>query len=597
MSDTPTQEKKSWLPGWALNGWNWVRSRPIWMQLSAAGLVALGFFGFIFFLGFVSGEREVGPAYPFFAKVTNKLDHMFFQGGPTPPLQATIYNSALIRLGSEVAVVPTGRDSKDQNPLSQNGGGLTSMGEDVLVLAYNGKIYASTGAGDVRETNVAAPDNNREEYQALRDNPDFAQFTFHRGYLRYNDLMYVEAPSGPYLVASYTEYHPDAACYTNTLAKLALPEGTSDIDTVSATAEDWEVFFRTEPCMPFKEEHLAMEGHMAGGRMVFQAPSTIIFESGDFHLDGMRSVGPGIAQNPDAMYGKMITVDMETGEGRILSMGHRNAQGVAMLPDGTVLIAEHGPRGGDELNIIDDGANYGWPLESYGTTYRGTPIPHSLSYGRQDHFHKPIFSWVPSVAVSGMAYVQGFDESWDGDLLVGSLAAQTLYRVRLEGHEAIYAEPIEIGSRIRYVHQHTDGRIVLWTDNSELIFLTAMQRVDEGARFEAWLAEADYPARVKSNLDTIMDRCTECHSFQVGDDEKAPGLNKIFGDKIADTTYQGYSDGLSAKNGRWDRESLIAFLNDPQGFAPGSYMPPASIEDPRVTEALVDYLEYLDHQF
>ena len=65
--------------------------------------------------------------------------------------------------------------------------------------------------------------------------------------------------------------------------------------------------------------------------------ATIIFESGDFHLDGMRSVGPGIAQNPDAMYGKMITVDMETGEGRILSMGHRNAQGIATLPDGTVL--------------------------------------------------------------------------------------------------------------------------------------------------------------------------------------------------------------------------------------------------------------------
>jgi len=596
MKQNPGSERRLKIPDWLLSSWAWICRRPVWMRLSGAGAILAGAIGFIFFLGFVSGEREVGPAYPLFAKVTNKLDYMFFRGGPTPPLESTIYNSALIRLQSTVSVVDTGRNSQEQNPLSQNGGGLTSLGDDVLVLAYNGKIYASSGNGPARETAIAAPDNNREAYQALSDDPAFAQYTFHRGYLRYNDIMYIDAPSGPALVASYTEYHPEGACYTNTLAKLALPEGVRSVDQISASENDWDVFFRTGPCIPFKQEHLAMEGHMAGGRMIFRAPATIVFQSGDFHLDGMRSVGPGIAQDPDAMYGKTIIVDVETGEGRILSLGHRNAQGIAALPDDTILIAEHGPRGGDELNLIQDGLNYGWPLESYGTTYRGTRIPNSLSYGRHTQFQPPIFSWVPSVAVSGMTLVNGFDESWDGDLLVSSLSDQALHRIRLEGHEAIYSERIAIGSRIRYVHQHTDGRIALWTDNSELIFLSAMQRVDEGQRFQAWLETSDLPRRVKSDLDTIMGRCVECHSFQVDDDEKAPGLNKIFNDKIAATGFEGYSDGLSNKTGRWDRENLIAFLNDPDGFA-GSYMPPASIEDPRVAEALVDYLEHLDQQF
>lgn len=596
MNQKPDAQKGPKIPDWIKSSATWVWQRPVWLRVSGAGAILAGALGFIFFLGFVSGEREVGPAYPLMAKVTNKLDYMFFRGGPIQPLDATIYNSALVRLASAVSLVDTGRNHQDQNPLSQNGGGLTSLGDDVLVLAYNGKIYASSGQGGARETAIAAPDNNREAYQALPDDPAFAEYSFHRGYLRYNDLMYVEAPSGPLLVASYTEYHSQGACYTNTLAKLALPEGANNVDTISAAPDDWQVFFRTEPYMPFKQEHLAMEGHMAGGRMVFLAPSTIVFQSGDFHLDGMRSVGPGISQDADAMYGKTLSVDVETGKGRILSFGHRNAQGIAALPDRTVLIAEHGPRGGDELNLIQDGLNYGWPLESYGTTYRGTRIPNSLSYGRHTQFQPPIFAWVPSIAVSGMTIVNGFDESWDGDILVSSLSDQALHRIRMEGHEAIYSERIEIGSRIRYVHQHTDGRIVLWTDNSELIFLTAMQRVDEGQGFQDWLETADLSRRVKSDLETVMDRCTECHSFQVDDDEKAPGLNKIFNDQIASTGFGGYSDGLLSKKGRWDRENLIAYLNDPAGFA-DSYMPAADIEDPKVTEALVDYLEYLDEQF
>lgn len=580
-----------------LDGWDWFMDLPRWLIAVVTAAIVGGMMSFIFFLGFVSGEREVGPAYPFFSKVTNKLNDMFFAGGPAPILTASTYNSALVRLSSEVGTVDFGRPSGNQNPLAYNGGGLTSFGDDVLLLAYDGNIYAASGPNDIRRTRIDVPDNNRDAYIALSDDPAFEDYQFHRGYLRYNDLAYVESPAGAALIASYTEYHPDRACYTNTLAKLDLPAGASDVDDIAAAADDWTILFRTDPCMAFKTEHLAMEGHMAAGRLAYSPPLTLYMTSGDFHLDGMRSEGPGIAQDWDAMYGKTLAIDIETGEGRVVSAGHRNAQGIAISDAGHVVVFEHGPRGGDEVNIIREGANYGWPLESYGTTYRGTPIPNSLSYGRHTQFEPPAFSFVPSVASSGLTRIDGFHESWDGDMLASSLTDQSIYRLRMEGDEVVYSERIEIGSRIRYVHQHTDGRIVLWTDNGELIFMSAMERVDEGQRFQRWLADAELPSRVKTSLNTLMDRCAECHSFQVGDHERSPGLNKIYGDSIAATTFPAYSDGLKARGGKWTRENLIAYLQDPQGFAPGSIMPAANAEDEEVLDALVDYLESLDRAF
>ena len=583
-----------------LDAWDWFIDLPRWMVASVISLIVIGAMSFVFFLGFVSGERAVGPTYPFFAKVTNKLDQMFFAGGPVPKLEGATYNSALIRLVSEVGEVDFGRPDGQRNFLAYNGGGLTSFGDDVLLLAYDGNIYAASGPRDIRRTAIDVPDNNREAYIALADDPTFSDYQFHRGYLRYNDLIHVETPGGSALIASYTEYHagaPGEACYTNTLARLDLPADATDVDQLNAAASDWSILFRTDPCMPFKQEHLAMEGHMAAGRLTFSAPLTLYMTSGDFHLDGMRSNGPGIAQDMDAMYGKTLAVDIETGEGRIVSAGHRNAQGIAISPAGHVMVFEHGPRGGDEINIIREGANYGWPLESYGTTYGGTPIPNSISYGRHTQFEPPAFSFVPSVASSGLTVIDGFHESWDGDMLASSLTDQSIYRIRMEGDEVVYSERIEIGSRIRYVHQHNDGRIVLWTDNGELIFLTALERVDEEEKFRNWLAEAELPGRIKTSLNTLMQRCTECHSFQVGDHERSPGLNKIYGDDIAATTFAGYSDGLSSRSGHWSRENLIAYLQDPQGFAPGSIMPAADVEDEQVLEALVDYLETLDRQF
>jgi glucose/arabinose dehydrogenase len=89
---------------------------------------------------------------------------------------------------------------------------------------------------------------------------------------------------------------------------------------------------------------------MASGRIVFQAPDTLYLTSGDFHWDGMRADGELIAQNPEAEYGKVLKIDLATGDSAIVSMGHRNMQGMTFTEDGQLFVAEHGPNGGDELN-------------------------------------------------------------------------------------------------------------------------------------------------------------------------------------------------------------------------------------------------------
>lgn len=143
----------------------------------------------------------------------------------------------------------------------------------------------------------------------------------------------------------------------------------------------------------------------------------------------------------------------------IYSYGHRNPQGMAKNPStGAIWTHEHGPRGGDEINIIRKGANYGWPVISYGINYDGTPITDKTEMPGME---QPLHYWVPSIAPSGMAFVTSDRyPAWQGSLLVGSLAFQYLERLELEGSRVTYREKLLEGTgRVRNVRQAPDGFI------------------------------------------------------------------------------------------------------------------------------------------
>ncbi len=161
-----------------------------------------------------------------------------------------------------------------------------------------------------------------------------------------------------------------------------------------------------------------------------------------------------------------------SGEGKgvpeVWSYGHRNAQGLAKHPvTGKMWLHEHGPKGGDEINILMKGANYGWPKVTHGINYDGSIISHHTT---AEGFVDPVIYWVPSIAPSGLSFYTGtlFPE-WKGNLFAGALAGQHLRRLVLKGNKVVHQEELlkkRIG-RIRDVRSSFDGYIYVLTDSKK----------------------------------------------------------------------------------------------------------------------------------
>ena len=175
--------------------------------------------------------------------------------------------------------------------------------------------------------------------------------------------------------------------------------------------------------------------------------------------------------------GKILRVDPKSGSSRLIAMGLRNPQGLHVDAEGRIWETEHGPFGGDELNLIREGANYGFPLVTYGADYGpdgyGTLEWHlSDTQARHDGWELPVYAWVPSLGISDlMSFSTDLFSLWKGDLIVGSLKAHHLYRIHIREGRAVVIEPIEVGERIRDLLELPSGEIVAWTDAGALVVL------------------------------------------------------------------------------------------------------------------------------
>ncbi|MFN3415815.1 MAG: PQQ-dependent sugar dehydrogenase [Caldimonas sp.] len=206
------------------------------------------------------------------------------------------------------------------------------------------------------------------------------------------------------------------------------------------------------------------DGHF-GSRLAFRADGTLFVTLGD------RQVQTDAPQRTDNHLGKVVRIDTNGGNpgnnfsGLTWSLGHRNPQGAAVHPGtGELWISEHGPLGGDEINRVVQGGNYGWPLVSYGCDYDQTPDP-SCRIGGGTHapsFVEPVHYWVPiSCAPSGMCFYTGdrFPE-WRGNLFVGTMADQrSLRRLTLSGNTVTAEEQLfrSLDVRVRDIKQGPDG--------------------------------------------------------------------------------------------------------------------------------------------
>lgn len=246
-------------------------------------------------------------------------------------------------------------------------------------------------------------------------------------------------------------------------AELWRPGPNSDGQTLT----DGKTIFRASPTKD-------TNAHF-GGRLAFLPDDTLVLTLGDGFAYREQ------AQVKGSDLGKIVRLNMdgspaadnpfvkESGsKPEIYSWGHRNVQGLHYDADtGNLWAHEHGPKGGDELNLLKPGANYGWPIATTGIDYNGANITPLKSTPNTESFVK---DWVPSIAPSGLTIYRGeLFPDWNGDALVGGLASHDLRRVDLEGNQFVKEESLlsDMGGRIRDVRTAPDGALLVIVDDPE----------------------------------------------------------------------------------------------------------------------------------
>lgn len=234
---------------------------------------------------------------------------------------------------------------------------------------------------------------------------------------------------------------------------------------LQGTLQDVEVIFRAEPS--------SSKGVHFGSRLVFDRENFLYITVGDrgqmqraqdledhagkilrLHDDGrVPNDNPFIGQRGPRL--------------EIFSFGHRNPQGLTVHPEtGEIWEHEHGPRGGDEINLILPGRNYGWPIVTLGIDYTGFTIGDGLTHA--DGMEDPLHHWTPSIAPSGMAFYAGKKfPKWEGDLFIGALAHRHLARVRFSGTRVVEEERLleDLNRRVRDVRVGPEGNLWVLTDH------------------------------------------------------------------------------------------------------------------------------------
>jgi aldose sugar dehydrogenase len=237
----------------------------------------------------------------------------------------------------------------------------------------------------------------------------------------------------------------------------ALGYGRLDLSNPSAPAlRNFKVIWRQQPKVD-SDVHFSH-------RLAFAPNGTLFVSSGErFKFDP--------AQDPNSDLGKIIhmTVEGQRIGGRYYTLGHRNILGLAFAPDGRLWASEMGPKGGDEINLILPGRNYGWPRVSNGSHYDGRDIP---DHKPGDGFEAPKVWWNPSISPGSlMIYTGDKFPQWKGDALAGALSGEALIRIDINGDQARKAELWPMGARIRAVDQGPDGSVYLLEDGGRLLRL------------------------------------------------------------------------------------------------------------------------------
>lgn len=470
------------------------------------------------------------------------------------------------------------------------GGALTMIGNRVLLGTGDGHLYVidvppERDGFKVHQLDALVPANREEFAKALggsarqpkrsRDWRGFGPPAVQTWRFRVADVVAAVDGDEVRILASHHYWDARKKCYFVRISEL--PAALSNLERSIAAAQ-WSTLYDSTPCVPLAgpgrlRSKNPFRGEEIGGRMLLLAPDKLLLTLGDQGFSGIES-HQVFAQDPAADYGKTILIDLATRQHSVYTMGHRNPEGITRTPDGKLWMAEHGPQGGDELNLLEPQVNYGWPHVTYGTDYGSTAWPLSEEQGRHSGYRQPVMSWLPSIGVSDVTALHGERfPIWRDNLLVAGLSSRALYRLVVDQDRVIVQEPIAFDRRVRDILQLPDGRILIWDDSAALTVLEPSSGQDGASLFAT--------------------QCLGCHTIADGMSHRiGPDLMGIVGREVAGAQgYGEYSPAMQAQSGVWDSERLDRFLQQPQSSVPGTSMAFPGVPDAELRRALIEYLQ------
>jgi glucose/arabinose dehydrogenase/cytochrome c2 len=404
---------------------------------------------------------------------------------------------------------------------------------------------------------------------------------------------------------------PDFA--SNHLVYLLLVEGSFEARRAAVYRLRYADHGFVEPQRIFLEKDTMSGSGVTAGRIIFLRDKTLLIATNDDHYHRQ------FAQRLDSFIGKIVRINRDgsipadnpflnnpKALPEIWTYGHRVTHGLYRAPDSDLVVqVEVGPEGGDELNFLKAGANFGWPKVSWGFDYSGLTVgPRQFGGGTED----PIMVWTPSESPSGITYLAGNKYPfWKDSYFVGLLTSKSIDRIKLEGRRVVLREKLlmDLEERIRDVRVGPDGLIYVLTDHNNGRLLRLVPGRPHGAQLAKVATKLEppkitvmpeiLPADLAAGQKAFERRCASCHN--VGKDTTqanvGPNLRTIYGSRVGAQPGYNYSAAMNAFPQTWLEFSLNIFLSNPDGYVPGTRMTAGPITDAQERVNIIAYLQDL----
>lgn len=509
-------------------------------------------------------------------------------------------------------------------------------------------LILAVGAG----SSVAAPESAREPGYWVEQVLDGLDHPWAMAWLPNGDMLLTERP-GRLRIVHNGALQPKPIAGTPEVLNSSIFDGLLDIKLDPDFATNKTVFLTYVTGTDSARTGSLMRARLAGDRLVDQkvifSTSTpappggpcimrILFLPDKTMLVGVGSGGQGnrgMVQRLDNQSGKIIHLNRDGtavaggpfagkpgARPELYAIGFRNSAGLARTEDGTIWTIDIGPKGGDELNIVKPGGNYGWPLVTWGFDYSGR----AMSDKQEDvEFVDPVATWSPSRAPGDLTeYTGNKIPEWKGDLFASELMGQLVRRIRVREGKVVLEEALlyDLRERMRSVATGPDGYLYAITDSGRgrlLRIRPGKAGLNEQARIAQPYGkaagksmEADFAARgvYQERFTQVLfnfkydeakakalfgENCASCHragTFTEG--EIGPDLNGVSGRRSGSLPGYAYSAALRDPKTAvvWDNDSLVSFVSNAQAYYPGTKMAIAPIDDLETVRQIVAYLEH-----